>query len=751
MPEPRLVRVALPLPLETLFTYGVPERLADKALPGARVEVPFGRRSMQGVIVPGPGPGSAHTDAPDPAALKQIVAVLDDEPALPPELLDLTAWIAEYYACSWGEACKAALPPPAAEALVERYVRIGAEPAAAGPRQQAVLDLLATRPGTWVRAATVVGETGATYATLDALAKRGAIETAEMESSRASAPTDGLTARVTAPELQAHQRAAVESLATALDGGGFASFLLHGVTGSGKTEVYMAALDRATATGRSGIVLVPEIALTPQTVRRFRARFGDQVAVLHSRMASGERFDTWREIRAGRRRVVIGPRSAIFAPVRNLGLVVVDEEHEASYKQFDPAPRYHARDVALVRAARAGAVCVLGSATPSLESWHNAATGKHTLVSMPERVAQPGSAPARLPDVRIVDLVAERKSGRPASAISAALHKAIAKRLADGQQVILLQNRRGYAPVLQCCDCGHSPTCPDCSVTLTVHKAKRQMRCHTCGRAFRLESTCVECGSGALEQLGAGTQRVEEDLAALFPDARLLRMDLDTTGRKDSHDRILARFGAGEADILVGTQMVAKGLDFERVTLVGVIDADAGLLFPDFRSDERIFQLLTQVAGRAGRAELHGEVILQTRHADHPVIRLAKRHDYEGFVNEVLPAREALSWPPFVRLVRIEFRGPEERPVQELAEAWAAAFGESSRGFAGAAPIEAIGPAQAFIARVNRTWRWHVLVRAPRSVPPGALRAAIARTTAGIARLPAGCRITVDVDPMGLI
>jgi primosomal protein N' (replication factor Y) len=532
---------------------------------------------------------------------------------------------------------------------------------------------------------------------------------------------------------------------SAVDEGQFRTFLLHGVTGSGKTEVYMAALERALRAGRGGIVLVPEIALTPQTVRRFRSRFGDRIAVLHSRLSDGERYDAWRAIRRGDLDVVIGPRSAVFAPVANLGLVVVDEEHESSYKQFDPAPRYHARDVAVVRASLEGAVCVLGSATPSLESLYNARSGKYELLSMPGRITPAGQEPARLPDVRIVDLAAERRSGRGGVSISAPLQAAIRRRLDDGHQVILLQNRRGFAPVLECADCGWSPACPDCAVTLTYHKAKRQLRCHYCGRAFRHDGRCGQCGGDALENLGAGTQRVEEDLAGLFPEARVLRMDLDTTSARDAHDRILSRFGRGEADILLGTQMVAKGLDFERVTLVGVIDADAGLLLPDLRSDERIFQLLTQVAGRAGRASLRGEVLLQTRNPDHPVIRLAKRHDYDGFAASVLPARHALGYPPFTRLVRVDFRGPDERAVAAYADRWKQAFDP------GPHAVECIGPAPAFVPRVRKTWRMHVLLKAPRSVPPAALRGLVRGATERAGRPPARTRTAIDVDPMDLL
>ncbi len=806
MPEPLYVHVVLPLPVETPFTYSVGEGEVER---GTRVVVPFGARTLTGVVV------ETGVEPPDPATIRPVIRVLDDEPSLPGTLLDLAHWVSEYYMCSWGEAARAALPPgidvtsslrvrradgapgsedPVESALLEhladrgdasvvalsravdgcspailrrmernglvhifaavssprvtvateRTVRL-VDPSSKAPggKQRAVLEFL--DGGGEVAVSTVLGSTGASHATLRSLELRGAVSIGERETTRSTEAEELLERPVSPGDFHAHQHLAADRISEAVDEARFQAFLLHGVTGSGKTEVYMAALARTLAAGRSGIVLVPEIALTPQTVRRFRARFGDRIAVLHSRLSDGERYDAWRAIRRGDFDVVIGPRSAVFAPVRNLGLVIVDEEHESSYKQFDPAPRYHARDVAVVRASREGAVCVLGSATPSLESLYNARSGKYELLTMPERITPPGHDPARLPEVRIIDLAAERRSGRGDGIVSAPLQAAIRRRLDDGQQVILLQNRRGFAPVLECVACGWSPACPDCAVTLTYHKAKRQLRCHYCGRAFRYDHRCGGCGGSTLEHLGAGTQRVEEDLAGLFPDARILRMDLDTTSGRNAHDRILSTFGRGEADILLGTQMVAKGLDFERVTLVGVVDADAGLLLPDLRSDERIFQLLTQVAGRAGRAELRGEVLLQTRNPDHPVIRLARRHDYDGFAETVLPARHALGYPPFTRLVRVDFRGPDERDVATLAERWKRSFDPAGHA------VECIGPAAAFVPRVRKTWRMHVLLKAQRSVPASALRDVVRDTTERAGRPPARTRIAIDVDPTDLL
>ncbi len=733
----RLVNVILPLPLDRAYTYRVPPGMDIET--GNRVRVRFSGRVLTGVVV------GLDAAAPSSGKLADITEVIDSEvPALTDELLQLTRWIGEYYACSWGEAARAALPPEGAAKTQLHAVLVPGTSADSvrGLRQKAILDFLAGREP--VPLTEVVAATGGSTSTIRSLEAKGLLTVAEMDAALATVPQPD-KASIGMDRFHPTQRQAAEALAAALETGDYKTFLLHGVTGSGKTEVYIDALQRTLDSGRSGIVLVPEIALTPQTVRRFRRSFGARVAVLHSRLSAGARFDTWRRIRRGDFRVVIGPRSAVFAPLEDLGLVVVDEEHEGSYKQFEPAPRYNARDVAVVRASMNGAVCVLGSATPSLESFQNARTGKYTLLSMPDRVPLDGGGSATLPRVRIVDMLGNRSPDRPDSVISTPLKAAMERSLARSEQIILLQNRRGFSPVLSCDTCGESPECPDCSVSLTWHKARNQMRCHYCGRSFRADRDCRSCGKGSLEPVGAGTQRVEEDLAELFPSARVLRMDLDTTGRKDAHDKILNAFGKGDADILVGTQMVAKGLDFERVTLVGVVDADAGLLFPDFRADERTFQLLTQVAGRAGRSDLKGEVLFQTRNAKHPVILLAKRHNYLGFADASLATRKFLKYPPFVRAIRVEFRGPEEPGVRNLAERFANAFAKVP------SPMELIGPAPAFVARVRKSWRYLALLKAPRELPGVRTRQVIDHTIASLGRMQRGYRINIDVDPMGML
>ncbi len=812
MPTARVVPLT---PVDKVYTYLVPAELEAEAVLGARVLIPFGPRTLTGVV-------TERTDEAG-ARLRPIRDVLDEVPSFSPVLLRLTRWIADYYVCAWGEVLKSALPagatveshrvvhrterpalglngaagqvlatleasgpqpvgtlqhsvdgvtasllrrlerdelvrvekelaPASASVKTEWHLRladgVGTEEAASlrGAKQTAALETLLRLRSDGEpepRQADVLAASGASSATVKSLAEKGLVERVERETVR----TPFGDAPLEPPPVHtpnAGQANALARIGAALEAGETATFLLHGATGSGKTEVYIRALRQTLDAGRTGIVLVPEIALTPQTVRRFRAHFGDRVAVLHSRMSAGERYDAWRHLNGGRFSVAIGPRSAIFAPLRDVGLIVVDEEHEGSYKQFDPAPRYHARDVAVMRAHLERAVCVLGSATPSLESYLNAKSGKYDLLPMPARVPVPGGA-AELPPVEIVDLTWEKKVRRLKGALSHPLREAIRDRLGKGEGVILLQNRRGYSPVVTCDDCGHTPECRDCAVTLTFHKSHRHLRCHYCGLVEPLPSACPACGSPDLARVGAGTQRVEEEIAEVFPEARVLRMDLDTTGRKNAHQKILDAFGRGDADILIGTQMVAKGLDFARVTLVGVVDADTGLLLPDFRAAERTFQLLMQVAGRAGRGALRGEVILQTRSPETPALQHAARHDFLGFLRTELPDRRAFGYPPYGRLASVEFKGPNERAVQTIAERWTRLL----RQHAGAA--EVLGPEPAFIGRVKKQFRFHTIVKSGEPGHPYALSRLVRSVTAEFGAPPKGIRINLDVDPVGLL
>jgi primosomal protein N' (replication factor Y) len=548
------------------------------------------------------------------------------------------------------------------------------------------------------------------------------------------------------------QRAALDSLIAAARRPDPGTHLLRGITGSGKTLVYVELLREVVERqGRSAIVLVPEIALTPQTVGRFKSVFGDQVAVLHSALSEGERYDEWRALRSGEKRIVVGARSAIFAPLPDLGAIVVDEEHEGSYKQAD-APRYHAREVAVVRARMEGAICVLGSATPSLESWANALSGKYSLLELPGRA---GGQP--LPPIRVVDLREERKRAETASApaaswssiLSEPLVEAVRSRLARGEQTILLLNRRGYATFVQCRECGQVWHCPECNVSLTYHRGRARLTCHYCFHEEPAPKRCTDCGSTDLTFRGVGTEQVERAVAEAFPAARLARMDVDTTSGKWAHHEILGRVERGEVDILLGTQMIAKGLDFPNVTLVGVINADTGINLPDFRATERTFQLLTQVAGRAGRGEKGGEVIVQTSLPGHYAVTCASEHDFLGFAKRELEVRRDPSYPPHTRLVNFVVSGVTEEGTQQAVDGAA----EWVRGLLRArkvSGIELIGPAPCAIDRIRGRWRWHFLLRSASATMLGR----VSRYFAEHYELPKGkdeLRVAIDRDPVALL
>lgn len=530
-----------------------------------------------------------------------------------------------------------------------------------------------------------------------------------------------------------------------------ATYLLHGVTGSGKTEVYIALARKVLDEGGSVLVLVPEISLTPQLIERFKKRLSSDrnipVAVLHSRMSLADRYRSWKMLASGEARIAIGARSAIFAPLKDLRLIVVDEEHEVTFKQYDSNPRYNARDAAVMRAHLLGATAVLGSATPSLESYYNAEQGKYHLLKLTKRAQD-----ARLPRVEIVDMRSAPRRKEQMAAMSHLSDKLITDmqaRIANKEGIVLLQNRRGFSTYIGCSSCGEVIMCPNCSVTLTYHTIGNRLHCHYCGFQNHKPKTCPECGSEKLYEAGVGTQRVEDELLQELPDATVIRMDLDTTARKGAYEKILGAFGNGDADILLGTQMVAKGLDFPRVTLVGVISADTSLTLPDFRSGERTFQLLTQVSGRAGRKDLEGEVIVQTMQPEHEAILLAKDHNYEGFYKYELPMRKELRYPPFSRLILIEFKGKSEQSVRERAFAFATLFPAS------ASYYERLGPSEPVLKKLRGEYRWHILIKnyrdkdasgeKMRRMIAGALEQYQSRfaTTA--------VKVTVDVDVQGVL
>jgi primosomal protein N' (replication factor Y) (superfamily II helicase) len=630
-----------------------------------------------------------------------------------------------------------------------------------GKSQQKLMARIAELPNEPYPVRSLLKETGASLSSLSTLIEKNIVGLVEREVERTVefAPEEGATV-VSSLQLTPHQSHALKEIVAALQTNRSKTFLLYGITGSGKTQVYIEAISNILAQGKTAIVLVPEISLTPQIVRRFRMHFGNNVAVMHSRMSEGERYDAWRFSRQGKYRIVIGPRSAIFAPLANLGLIVVDEEHESSYKQFDAAPRYNARDVAIMRGHLANAVVVLGSATPSIESFYNAETKKYSLLELPGRIDS-----AVLPSITIINMSDEhtrrfaamkeeaKTIGKKAfeggfHSISKLLENKIRDRLQKKEGIILLQNRRGFAPFIECMECGHVERCDQCDVTLTYHLVKKHLRCHYCGSVRAVPNVCSQCKGIQLKLQGFGTQRVEQDVAALFPQAKVLRMDLDTTTRKGAHDKLLQQFGRGDADILLGTQMVAKGLDFPRVTLVGVISADTQMLLPDFRSAERTFQLLTQVAGRAGRSVLKGEVFIQSYQTDHYSLKHVLTHDYRGFYEEELRYRQSAVYTPFARLVLIEFKGPDEKNVQRSAEKFSGVLRQLI-------PQAAIlGPVAAVISKIKNSYRWQIIVKALKSNDPsGALvRNAVTRVVQQVSSSNRNdVRIIVDVDPQGIM
>ena len=753
------VEVALPLPLFHPFTYRVDTEPRYPLVPGTRVVVPFRNRRAIGICV--------ATASPPPArgVAKAIVDVPDAEPALDGPMLALCRWIADYYAVPLGVALRTALPAlltgAAAPIPARKTHRIAVlredEPSlllrdqlfARAPRQREVIDYLASVGGR-SPVGHLTTHLGCSPSVLHALVDRGLVSIADEVIER-----DPFSRRAR-PAASDHtpspaQRAAIDALTAAAPGD---VFLLHGITGSGKTLVYIELLrEIVDRRGQSAIVLVPEIALTPQTVDRFRAVFGDRVAVLHSALSDGERYDAWLALRSGAKRIAVGARSAIFAPLRDVGAIIVDEEHEAGYKQGE-SPRYHAREVAIVRARYAGAITVLGSATPSLESWSNATSGKYRLLTLPDRVAG-----GRLPAVEVVDL--RKRTGTPmaslaapvstdpfSSVISVPLESALRDTLGRGEQSIILLNRRGYASFVQCEACGDVATCPHCSITLTYHRTPERLVCHYCQHQEAPHATCRRCRGSTLRRRGLGTQQVERLLAERFPAARLARMDVDTTSGKWAHAEILDRVGRGEVDILLGTQMIAKGLDFANVTLVGVIDADVGINLPDFRASERCFQLLSQVAGRAGRGPKGGRVFIQTRLPGHHAVQCAVAHDYARFVATELGGRSTPPYPPVARLANIIFSGTNEAATAGLAEegsAWVRRLMEA-REIPG---IQVIGPAPCPVERIKNRWRWHVLLKSRNAGALTRLGQYFVRRFAVPAR--DGLRVAFDRDPVALL
>jgi primosomal protein N' (replication factor Y) len=644
-----------------------------------------------------------------------------------------------------GDEVQSRRPPP----TVAFAVPSGADGLARLPARAAVKRALYARVAAAAGGMPVADVTAAERAHLRAMEAAGVVRIEHRPAARAPGPAGAPSA----VELNAAQAEAVAALEAAL-ARGFSTVVLHGVTGSGKTEVYLRAIAVARERGRGALVLVPEIALTPQLAARFRARFGEDVAVLHSALPPGERLAAWRRLRAGEVGIALGARSAVFAPVRDLGIVVVDEEHDPSFKQ-EEGVRYHGRDLAIVRAQRTGAVVVLGSATPSLETIHNAGRGRFALIRLPER-----ATPRPLPEVRIVDL--RRDPVGPDGLLSAPLAEAVAAALAAREQVILFLNRRGFSTVVLCRACGHVVRCENCSVSMTYHRGRDRLVCHYCARTTPPPARCPSCTSPRVERLGTGTERVEAVLKERFPEARVFRLDRDTVdvraqageggGQGQALEDVLRRMQRGEIDLLVGTQMVTKGHDFAGVTLVGVLQPDQGIHLPDFRAAERTFQLLEQVAGRAGRGDRPGRVIVQTYSPEHPAIAAVQSHDYAGFVGQELAARKAAGYPPYARMIVLRLDAADEgRVKQAAADVAGAARAAAGRGAAGSASgsagaVRVQGPAEAPIPRVRGRSRWQVWLAGGER----AALAAVARAASAV-KLPAEVRLTIDVDPQSVL
>jgi primosomal protein N' (replication factor Y) (superfamily II helicase) len=789
-----IARVTLELALRKEFDYLIPSELAGKVEVGTRVQVPFGARKVLGCV-------TALAEESALARLKPILRVIGAQTLVTPQVLKLARWIADYYCCAPEVALKSVLPEAVRressgwrERLYVRLLPLAGELPKLSKRQRELWNILEERREMPLRE--LLELAGTTGATLRRLEDRGLVAIAPQISERDPYAREQILPTQPLP-LNPAQATALDKVKQAMAAAGGQGvlpetrpgagtlpptsssprlpaatdtrrdagsdprnagtarkdparvFLLHGVTGSGKTEVYLQAIAHALEQGRGAIVLVPEISLTPQTVERFKARFSSGslqtlVAVLHSHLSAGERHDEWHKIRQGRARIVIGARSAIFAPVDPLGLIIVDEEHEHTYKQ-EEAPRYHARDVAIMRGQMAGATVVLGSATPSLESYYNCRKGKYSLLELPERVDN-----QKLPFVRVVDMRQVVRPGQAIPIFSPQLKEAIAQRLERGEQTILFLNRRGYSSSLQCPLCGFVAQCPNCSVSLTYHRHEPKLCCHICGHAGPVPTVCpnAKCRNPQIRYAGLGTQKVELTLTRLFPEARVVRMDSDALKRKEDYRRILGDFRVGKIDILVGTQMIAKGLHFPNVTLVGIIYADLALHQPDFRAGERTFQLLTQVAGRAGRGDIEGEVFVQAFTPFHPAIQHARRHDFTGFYEQELEFRQPLNYPPFGRIALLTLRGRNEDKVKFSAEHLKHELEKELKpeSKAGLNDLILAGPAPAPLLRAETYYRHQIMLRTQRM---SLLSRRLAQIIQALA-LPEDVVLAVDIDPVDM-
>ncbi len=753
MVAPLFAEVVFDRPLDTAYSYAVPEHLHASIGVGKRVECSFGRGD--GAIV---GYVIRVSDAVPTREVKPIRKVLDEVALLDEELLKLTRWMADYYLCGWGQVLHAVVPAGVRDragtrnsTVVELLPR-EEQPAilpSVTAKQKQVLDHLRAI-GTPLEQNELAKAVGVSVAVVASLVTKGLLRKFHERVERLPAgfldpiPSDAEFARTHGtPILNDDQVKVWEPIRTALETGGYKSFLLHGVTGSGKTEIYLRAIEDVVKRGKEAIVLVPEISLTPQTIERFRGRCG-RVAVLHSNLTDSERATYWRHVAAGDVQVVVGARSAVFAPTRKLGLIVIDEEHETSFKQ-DSTPRYHARAVALMRAQLANVPILLGTATPALETWHAAHSGSTTLLTLPNRVED-----RAMPKVQLVDMRHEPKTPGKPTAIGPTLQFAIREATKKGGQVILLLNRRGFSTHVHCPSCGHVAQCRHCDLSLTFHRAKAALVCHYCNWQTAPMLQCPACGEASIRYQGLGTEKLHAELESLFPDRVIQRMDSDTMTKSGSHQRVLDSFRDGHVHILLGTQMIAKGLDFPNVTLVGVINADTGLHLPDFRAAERTFQLLAQVAGRAGRGDKGGRVLIQTYTPEHPCIALAAKHDYVSFAKLELGFRREHLYPPFQRMARLIVRSEKQEAAEKFADQLAGGFKQANLRASGPGKplaVRILGPAECPVFKLNDYYRFHFQLLSSTS---GVLHSVL-REVVAVTKPPSGVEFQVDVDPYSML
>ncbi len=696
------VEVAFPIPARRLFTYRLPPTSDYSLKPGCRLYAPFGKSNRLGYAV--------NLIEEPPAGLKEIktvTRVLDQEPLFGEELLSFLNWVADYYLASLGDTYSTAFPfSPSVRPKMIKVVILDEQIREEGrvpddikkPNQRRVIEFLINRKAL-LSPSDIIREVGVSSTTIKTLEQHGRIRLHTRESLR-TIPLHEPDSSVTELTLTDEQAQALEKIEGSVEKKGSKPILMRGVTGSGKTEVYLRAIEKTRSLGRTALVLIPEIALTPQTLERFQSRFGQDVGLLHSGLGQGERYDEWRMIKNGSRGIVLGTRSSIFAPVENLGLIIVDEEHEASYKQSDPSPRYNARDLAVVRAQMSSALCLLGSATPSIESSHNVSQKKYDAVYLHRRIAEHG-----MPKVYLLDM---RGRSEEEEVLSNEMKEALLERYHENRQSILFLNRRGFATTLSCSQCGHVLNCEHCSVAMVYHRSRNQLICHHCDYRRPLPQNCPSCSEKFIRQRGFGTERVVHELQALDENIRVVRMDRDTTRRKGDHDRLMTPFRRGEADVLVGTQMIAKGLDFPNVTLVGIINADYALSLPDFRAAERTFTLLTQVAGRSGRGSHPGEVYVQSYYPDHYSIQLALKQNYTTFFNKEIRYRRLIGFPPFSRLVLWRIEAFKEDLARD--KAWEL-YNLLNEGLKHPRDMVLLPPVEAPLYRLRDYYRWQVALK----------------------------------------